>query len=317
MQPATLSTIRPDLATGVLGFSGDVSKFMGLSLLKPVDVSVRNGSFGKVTYAEMTESPLSVKRAPGSEYYRVDTSVTTDTFDCEEYGQEEVVDDSSALVVGQYFNAEMTAAKKAAYNLLYQQEVRIKTLIQSTGTFSSGYQYACYDEWDQASTATPIKDILGAKMKLYINSGASEGMGAELVLGMSHKNYVALCGTNDVKGALGFNGPGLAPNAFAQSDLVAKILGVDKIVFSIAQASSADLWDDEYSYLFLASDSPDMSIPRLGNVFRWASDCPENALVETYRDESIRSNIVRVRQHVDEKIVNVQCGILLTNVYSS
>lgn len=316
MQPATLTTIRPDLATGVLGFSAGVDKFMGLKLIAPVGVSVRNGSFGKVTYAQMTGGPLSVKRAPGSDYYRNDTQVTNDTFDCEEYGVEELVDDGSALVVGQYFDAEMTAAKKGIYNILYQQEVRIKTLLQSTGTFSSGYQYACYDEWDQASTATPIKDILGAKMKLYQNSGADESMGAKLVLGMSHKVFTALAGTNDVKGALGFNGPGLPP-AYWQTEAIARVLGVDEVVYSIATASGSDLWDDEYAYLFFKSESSDMSIPRLGNVFRWDSDCADNALVETYRDEPRRSNVVRVRQHVDEKIVNVQCGILITNAYSS
>lgn len=316
MQPATLTTIRPDLATGVLGFNASVQKFMGLSLLPPIGVQLRNGSFGKITYAEMTEAPLSIKRAPGSEYYRTETNVTTDTYDCEEYGQEEAIDDGNSLVVGQYFDAEMTAARKAAYNLLYQQEVRIKTLIQTTGTFSSTYQSACYDEWDQASTATPIKDVLAAKMKLYSNSGADESMGGKLVLGMSHKVYTALVGTNDVKGALGFNGPGLPPS-YWQTESVARALGVDQVVYSVAQSSGTDIWDDEYAYLFLTSDSPDMSIPRLGNVFRWDADCADNALVETYRDEKVRSNIVRVRQFVDEKVVNVACGILITNAYTS
>lgn len=316
MQPATLTAIRPDLATGVLAFAASTNKFMGLKLAPPIGVQVRNGSYGKITYAEMTESPLTVKRAPGSNYFRTETNVTTDTFDCEEYGQEEAIDDGNALVVGQYFEAEMTAAQKAIYNLLYQQEVRIKTLLQNASTFSSTYQSACYDEWDQASTATPVKDILSAKMKLYQNSGADESMGSKLVLGMSHKVYAALVSTNEVKGCLGYNGNGLPPR-YWETAAVAGALGVDEVVYSIANASGTDTWDDEYAYLFLTSDSPNMVIPRCANVFRWDADCADNALVETYRDETIRSNIVRVRQHVDEKIVNVACGILITNAYTS
>jgi hypothetical protein len=41
------------------------------------------------------------------------------------------------------------------------------------------------------------------------------------------------------------------------------------------------------------------------------SDSPENAVVEQYRAEEIRSDIFRVRQHVDEMVIDPYFAHLL------
>jgi hypothetical protein len=75
---------------------------------------------------------------------------------------------------------------------------------------------------------------------------------------------------------------------------------------------SGDIWGDDYALVaLLAEDGQDLSRPGLGRTFLWVSDSPENAVVEQYRAEEIRSDVFRVRQHVDEVIVDPYFAHLL------
>jgi hypothetical protein len=75
---------------------------------------------------------------------------------------------------------------------------------------------------------------------------------------------------------------------------------------------SADIWSDDYAMVGLVVENgQDLAQPGLGRTFLWVPDSPENATVEQYRDEGIRSDIFRVRQHVDEMILDEFFGHLL------
>ena len=59
----------------------------------------------------------------------------------------------------------------------------------------------------------------------------------------------------------------------------------------------------------------DMSEPCIGRTFHWAEDGSQPAgTVETYRDETKRSDIVRVRHDVDEIVMYTEMGHLLYNI---
>ena len=60
-----------------------------------------------------------------------------------------------------------------------------------------------------------------------------------------------------------------------------------------------------------AQDGQDPTQPSLGRTFLWANDSPENVMVEQYRDESIRSDVFRSRQHTDELLLDKYFGHLL------
>jgi hypothetical protein len=61
-----------------------------------------------------------------------------------------------------------------------------------------------------------------------------------------------------------------------------------------------DVWDKEYAALLKISSGDDLMAPGFGRTFLWTEDSPSNAIVEQYRDEGVRSDIFRVRHHVDE-----------------
>ena len=54
----------------------------------------------------------------------------------------------------------------------------------------------------------------------------------------------------------------------------------------------------------VAEDGKNLALPSVGRTFLWESDSPDNATVESYRDEKHRSDVFRVRQNVEEKVID-------------
>ena len=55
--------------------------------------------------------------------------------------------------------------------------------------------------------------------------------------------------------------------------------------------------------------------PVLGRTFLWTADSPQNLVVEQYREEQTRSEIYRVRHHVDDDaFIFTGAGYLLGNI---
>ena len=94
---------------------------------------------------------------------------------------------------------------------------------------------------------------------------------------------------------------------------LADILGIKQIlvgkgIYNSAKEGksfqSVDIWNDDYAMLAVIDGSQRLSSPSLGRTFLWTLDSPDNATVEQYRDDAARSDIFRVRQHVDEHIID-------------
>ncbi len=80
-------------------------------------------------------------------------------------------------------------------------------------------------------------------------------------------------------------------------------------------ASLSEIWDDEYCWIGRVATTADFREPCIGRIFHWAGDgSQEEGLVESYRDETVRSDIVRVRHDVDEVVLHTACGGLLDNI---
>ena len=63
------------------------------------------------------------------------------------------------------------------------------------------------------------------------------------------------------------------------------------------------------------AETQDHREPCIGRTFHWGEDGSTiGGTVETYRDENIRSDIVRNRLDVDEKRLVIESGHLLTNI---
>ena len=61
---------------------------------------------------------------------------------------------------------------------------------------------------------------------------------------------------------------------------------------------------------------PDVAEPCVGRTFIWSEDSPENPVVESYREEQAKSDVIRVRHNVDERLIQSfnDSGTVVSNV---
>ena len=108
-------------------------------------------------------------------------------------------------------------------------------------------------------------------------------------------------------------------------DDIARSLGVEKLIVAKAPKNSAAegqaysgafIWPTTYiAVCYLAGG--EYQAGGVGRTIQWTRDTTGLFTPETYRDDRVRSNILRVRQHTAEKIIDATCCELITTSYSA
>ena len=143
-------------------------------------------------------------------------------------------------------------------------------------------------------------------------------------MAMSYKVFRNLLMVAEITDALKYTNPLEMGGEAAQRNMLATYFGVEQLLVGGAiydsakkgqSMSIADIWDDEYCHLLVVSDGgPRLREPAYGRTFLWFEDAPQTVVVESYREEDIRSTIVRARQHVDEAVIFSGAKYTLGNI---
>ena len=82
------------------------------------------------------------------------------------------------------------------------------------------------------------------------------------------------------------------------------------------QASSlTDVWSNEYAAVCKVAQTNDIREVCVSRTFHWASDGSQiGGVMESYRDETVRSDIIRARMDTQEKIIYTPALQLLDNI---
>lgn len=307
------ATVRTDLGDAVNEFALNSDQFMGLQILPLYPTRTKSSNFDKITVAEALKPVGELKRAAGGKYATVQHVATSDSYACEEYGLEEPIDDGDRQDLDRSFDTENDVANLIATRLLVAYDARVAAMAFSASVFS-GKTAGVSTEWN--NSGNPYNDIQDAKLTLLQQLGGIITPGSQVCLAVSEKVRKNIVENSNVKALL-------AGGQYSERDRVgvvsnerlAAVLGLDAVFASPAQDNGTDVWDDEYALIFVRrTDRLLRSGPQLGRTFQWEQDHSGVYTVETYRDESRRSDIVRVRQFVDEKIFTTAAGYLLSNI---
>lgn len=317
-RPTSATTVsRPDLAQVAYEYALEQSqsRFIGTQILPVFNVMERSGQYPVIPLEALLKLP-DTKRAPRGKYNRGDWQFELGNYDCTENGWEEPLDDVEAAMYARFFQAEAITAKRAFDVILRTQEKRIKDLVFNTSNFSANN---VTNEWDDYANATPISDVLAGKKSLRNATGLDANA---LVIGRSVFDNLCLCA--QIAGNVKYTTPIEIMPMEQKKQLVALALGVDKILVGDAiydgakkgqSFSATDIWGTEYGLLArIATTAEDLREPCLGRTFNWSEDSEAPVTVEQYRDETIRSEIYRARQHTAEKFVFTGAGYLLGNL---
>ncbi len=78
-------------------------------------------------------------------------------------------------------------------------------------------------------------------------------------------------------------------------------------------ATIASTWTDSKVLVARIATTNDLKEPCLGRTFHWAEDGSQPlGMIESYRDETVRSDIIRVRHEVAEKVIYPAAGYIIT-----
>lgn len=319
-RPTSSTTIqRPDLGAMAYEYSmnAPLRGFIGQEIFPVFETPEQAADYPVIPIESLLKSPDSIRRAPRGGYIRDDYEFETATYSCEEYGLEAPVDDTESRLYARYIDAEGIAVERATDILLRHHEMRVAAAVFNTGNITN--TGAVTTEWSTAATCTPYDDVFDARSTLRNATGVDANAAA-----MSLKVFENLIQSNEIQTLLQYTNPIQMAGMQAKIEMMRVYLGLDRLLISGAMKdasgkgiafSLSDIWDDEYVLLFRAAANPrNLREPSLGRTFLWTGDSPQIVTTESYRDETVRSNIYRVRQYTDECFVFTGAGYLLSNI---
>ncbi len=317
---SSLSSLRPDLAASFEAFDIEAEKggYIARKVMPTVDVASQAGNFGKIPLAQLLQQ-RDTKRNPGSGYARGNFTFDSSTYSCEEHGAEEPIDDREAKMYAEYFDAEVIATKRAYNAVLRNAEKRVADAVFNTTTWtgSSLTTDVSGTPWATIASAVPLTNVESAVQKVYDGSGLWPN-----ALVVNRKVFRNLRNTTQVIDRIASSGAGnrnLASDVTI--DMLASAFDLDYIIVAGGSynsategqtATPAQLWSSTYAMVCRVAVGSDFREPCIGRTFHWGADGSNiDGAVESYRDEVVRANIVRVRHDVDEIVLYAQAGHLL------
>lgn len=311
----THATPRMELGVAVMEYVEQQDEFIGTKAL-PIFRTAKDASVYSAITRESYLRDADVRHAPRAAYNRDSIDAKDKTYKCQENALESVVSDSERAMYASDFDAMLVASKATARKVMQAQEKRIADALFNTSTFTGAALFtdnsASGKKW-----ATAANDVIGqvreAAQKVRVNTGV---LANTLILSQTALNqikantaildaikYVAQANDATITAALaGLFG--------LNKVLVAK--GVRNSANEGAAFSGADIWSSSYAMVCVsAPDGQDLSQPSIGRTFLWVADSPDNTTVESYRDETVRGEVVRVRQYTDENIADAYFGHLM------
>lgn len=316
----TLSTLQTQLEPFLeFALAQAADQFIASQVFPVTRVAKASGVLGVIPLEEMLRNHATGLRAPGTGYGRSSATFTSTSYTCAEYGFEELVDDAQAALYSDYIKAGELAMMRAAYELMSAYEARVASLVFNTSTYTGALDTAVANGQWTSSSSTPITDVETAVQAFYSQSGLWPN-----TLIMNRQVYRQLRLNPQVVAAI--NGAGAGDRAASRDvtlEQLQAVFDIPKILVAggskntaghAAAASISQIWGKHVMVCRTAS-SEDMSEPCIGRSFHWTEDGgPHSGLLEIYRQEDVRSDVVRVRHWSAEKLLYTEMGHLIPNV---
>lgn len=268
------------------------------------------------------------KRAPGTAYKRISGTHEKDTFDCEDRGLEEPVDVTTQLDLSRFLDAERSAAKRVSRQMRRDYEARVAAEVMSPSNFGTALSpSADYTEDNEDHDTTPIDFLKDAQKLGRLIEDRGELANAVVLsrnvadrIALSTKLATRIFGSNHSDKMLTMNIVQQFLTDYFNTPITVFVAGAtyDSSKKKSGDHADADLkyiWGDDYVWMgCVAEGAPEMG--GAGRTICWTQDAAGLFVTESYYEERYRSNAIRVRQHTDEKVVNENCGALLTTNFA-
>lgn len=314
----SLATLRPDLGGSLEEFNlaADRQGFIGNRVLPVIEANKPSGTFGTIPLEQLLKTP-ETRRASRTAYPRGKWTFEDQSYQTAEYGWEEPVDDRDERFYGDYFDAEMVSAELARDIVLRAHEIRAAAAVFDAVTWTPT---AVTDEWDDYANAVPLDDVETEVQAFFTASGLWPN-----ALVMSRFVFRNLRNCEQVIDRIASQGAGgpTKPKDITAA-MLASVFDLDEIIVGGSPKMASQegvaididpIWSNEYVAVCRVARTGSIKEPCLGRTIHWAEDGSQiGATMESYRDETIRGNVIRARHEVHQKIIYTRMNRLLSNI---
>lgn len=308
---------RPDLGMAFEGFSLDreAQRFKALEIFPILETKVAAANFSDIPPEEL-QVDADTHRNPDGSYQQANYKVGQNNFLCEERGFQERVDDANKAIFAYSFDAEMIATKRTRNMILRALEIDLAAALFNTTIWTgAALSTAVSVKWNVPATSTPVDDVIAAQQKI----AASCGDEPNAVI-MSKDLFLDLQTNAQIKSQVVYNGND-DPKKVTEQQLAA-LFHVDKVIVCGATRNTVNkaqgysggrIWSPSMCMVAKLATTKDLAEACIGRTFHFTGDSSSGVIVETYRDESKRSDMVRARISYHQKRLLIGAGHLLTN----
>jgi len=321
MYTNSAAIFRGDIA-GVVEQAKDYEAgLIGTQVMPILDVPVRAGQYPSFVLKEGQLLKSDVKnRAPYGSFARGTRAFNQDTYTALEYGYEEAVDDTVTLDVARFFDAEVIAAKLAKRKLLLAHELRVAAKLFDNTVFTATNSGTAYTVANLA-TFDAGADVQEAIDRLLAKGESTSNLKVVVPYAVWTRIRASTKFQNRLRGA------GISSDTIlnASTQAAAEVFGVAEVLIGRASYDTApegvafasgNVWSNTLIWVGSVTDaSAGFFGGGAGFTLNWSEYGPAIG-VSTYREEAIKSNIVRASHYTAEKVVNANAGQLITTQFA-
>lgn len=297
--------VDPVLTNLSIGFKNE--KFLWDKIAPSSKVDQKSGTFFIYTRDFWFRRPQGVKRGSDGEYSRVGYGVSTDTYNTDEHGLEHAIDDAKRKASQTPEDLETIGTQYLTNLIQLELEKQVAAAAFVTGVWGTSNTLTGANKWSDYDGSDPIANVDLATRTVKRNTGAKP-----------NTLFVGRLGWENLKEhPLILDKYKHTQKGIMTPELVAAVLDVDELVVGDSVENTAqegasftggDIWTD--NALVLVRNNPALGVANGAYTFQWDERGNIPWAVETYRDEKVRSDILRVFSHWVVKIVSAQHGYL-------
>lgn len=257
------------------------------------------------------------KRGPTGTYNEISQKFEWDNYRCEDRGLKERIDDAVAKDMADFFDMEVLTAKLVTRKMKLDQEIRVAEMIMNPSNFNATAAKVNYTKSLVATIDFP-QDLTDAQARLEARAIVPN----TLIISRHLWNLIQ---RSALLQTYLFNNLNTAGSRMITPQHVKDAFGIENLFIATANydaankaktASLTPIWTEQYIWLGNVQGG-DFQNGGATRTIVWGADCPGGLYVtETWRDEDRRGDMVRVRMHTDEKVVDETSAELITTSYS-
>ena len=282
--------------------------YVSTEILPIQSVKEKTGKFAKYGKENLRVYSDQTFRAPGTRANEVDYSVSQGTYVCQEHSLEKRVPDEFVDNTDDPYDPKRDATATLLDNIWVNNENALAQFMTNTSNLTQNTTLSGTSQWSDYANSDPIDDIETGITTVRSNTAQRPNS-----VVMSFEVMRELKAHPDIREQLKYTGGGqLSEGAFV--DFMADFFNLENVyigdaIKNTAQEGQSDslsnVWNKDF-ILFYQNPRPTMMQATFGYTF---TDVERT--VETYREESHKSDVVRVRWSYDQNVMDASLAYLI------